>query len=90
MPLPFRRRIQPEFTVPPAESRDQAAVEDEIEHVDRQLLHYAHIPRGRRKWTWTSGVDRLLDMRNAIRPGRAEVPVAGRAEASIANYWENP
>lgn len=67
-PFNWPRRIEPVF--PPAESRDLAAVEDEIEHIDRQLLHYTGIPRERRKWTWMTGVDRLLDLRNAIRPAR--------------------
>jgi len=78
--MPFFRRepIRPVFVTPPAESRDLAAVEDEIEHLDRQLLHYAHIPRPSRKWTWTSGVDRILDLRLALRQaGPDEVPEPG-------------
>jgi hypothetical protein len=86
----LRRRdpIRPEFITPP---QDLAAIRD-VEGVDQRLELIAVMnPAERTTYTWAY-VDRLLDQRNAIRPGRpAEVPVVpGRVESIIANRLENP
>ena len=75
--MPFYRRepIRPAFVVPPAESRDLAATEAEIESIDRRLLALQCIPRASRSASmWPREVDRLLDLRNAIRPARVTAP----------------
>lgn len=64
----LRNKGRVDNTIPPAEPGTHAAAhvdrEDEIEHIDRQVdeaFHYGEMCL----------VDRLLDMRNAIRPGRS-------------------
>lgn len=83
-PFNWPRRIEPKFVVPPAESRDLAAVEDEIEHIDRQLRA---LPPTSQWQLRMKVINDLLDKRNAIRPARPKprpsVPVVpGRDGAS--------
>lgn len=79
MPPLFGRKITPAFVTAQAEP-DLAATEARVEDIDRKLLSIAQMPASCR----VVNVDRLLDMRNAIRPPKvtapADVPVIpGRA-----------
>lgn len=92
MPSPFRRRerLSPDFIADPAEQ----PVPDEVRiaDIDDRLTALALIPRADRSDTWDDQVDRLLAMRNAIRPAcPSPVPVVpGRVDSIIDNHWENP
>jgi hypothetical protein len=83
---PFRRRerLSPDFIAAPAE---QAVVPDEVRVADLDAQAYEAFLAGD-----TAKADRLIDLRNAIRPGRPrEVPVnPGRVDSIIDNDWENP
>jgi hypothetical protein len=89
---PFRRRerLSPDFIAVPAE----LPVPDEVKvaDLDTKLAAIAEIPRDDRSEGLVWQEDRLLDLRNAIRPGRSRpVPVVpGRVDSIIDNYGENP
>lgn len=68
--MPFRRKIEPAFVTPPTETPAAVSVEDRINDVDIKLRSIAVIPRGERGEGLEWQTDRLLDLRNAIRPGR--------------------
>ncbi len=61
--------IQVTHTVAPAEPL--ASIEARITEVDRRLAVIAEVPAPVREPYLLWQVDRLLDLRNAIRPGRA-------------------
>jgi hypothetical protein len=89
----FRRDkpIRPAYATPPTELPNPG-IEAQIADVDRKLLSIAVFPRSERGQGPEWQTDRLLDLRNAIRPAKERKPpvVPGRAEASIENYQENP
>jgi hypothetical protein len=82
---PFRRRdrLSPDFIAVPAEQ--PAPIEDRIADMDTRV-HEAFLAGD------VAHADRLLDLRNAIRPAKPRpVPVVpGRVDSIIDNYWENP
>lgn len=84
-----RKRLSPDFLAVPAEQ----PVPDEVRiaDIDDRLTALAIIPRADRSGTWDEQVDRLLAMRNAIRPAKeSPAPVVpGSFEATNRNYWES-
>jgi len=78
------RRIRPAYVAAPVEPPVPAEVR--IAQIDAQTYEAylaGDMPR----------VNRLIDMRLAIRPARKPRPVPvipGRVESIIDNYWENP
>lgn len=69
----FRPRGEARFVTAPAE----VPIEDRIADIDRQLAEIAAVaPEDRTPHQWWQ-IDRLIDMRNAIRPAyeRAQSPV---------------
>jgi hypothetical protein len=80
MPSPFRRRerISPDFIAVPAE---QPVVPDEVRIADLDTQAYEAFKAGDKAKS-----DRLIDLRNAIRPAKEP----SRIESAIANYQENP
>lgn len=83
MPLPFRRRIRPEFVTPPQEPHMSRAAA--LEGVNIRLSELSGIPHAERTPEYWAELDRLLE-----RHTRLAGLLAGRAEASIENYQENP
>jgi hypothetical protein len=86
MPLPFRRRdrISADFIAVPAEQ----PVPDEVRIADLDSQAYEAFRAGD-----MATADRLIDLRNAIRPAKEPRPVPvvpGRVDSIIDNYWENP
>jgi hypothetical protein len=85
-----RKRLSADFIAVPAEPPvpDEVRVAD----IDDKLAAIAEIPRGDRSEGLEWQTDRLLDLRNAIRPARPRpVPVVpGRVDSIIDNYGENP
>jgi hypothetical protein len=72
----FERKIRPAFITPPAETPPTVTAEARIAELDRKLTAIALIPRGQRTENLLWQENRLLDLRNAIRPGRPRpVPV---------------
>jgi hypothetical protein len=79
----FERKIRPAYVTAPVEP----PVPDEVRVADLDAQAYEAFLAGD-----TAKADRLLDLRNAIRPAKPR-PVAvvqGRADSIIDNYWENP
>jgi hypothetical protein len=76
-------KIRPAYVTAPAEP----PVPDEVRIADLDAQAYEAFLAGD-----TAKADRLLDLRNAIRPARPRpVPVVpGRVDSIIDNYWENP
>lgn len=70
-----RKRLSRDFIAVPAEQ----PVPDEARIADLDTQAYAAFQAGDK-----AHADRLLDLRNAIRPAR------GRVGSIIDNYWENP
>ena len=83
-PFPFRRRIVPEFTVPPAEA---TAIQRLAELQSRQDAALRLID-GLCGSVSSEVQDALLEVRLVLRPAVPVVP--GRVERSAENYWENP
>jgi len=80
----FPRKIRPAFETPPAEP----PVPDEVRVADLDTQAYEAFQAGDK-----AKADRLIDLRNAIRPAKEPRPVPvvpGRVDSIIANYWENP
>jgi hypothetical protein len=91
MPIPFRRRdrISPDFIAVPAEQ--PVPVEVRIADLDQRLSVIAEVPPAERNEALWWQLDRLLDMRNAIRPARQPRPVPvipGRVDSIIDNRRE--
>lgn len=80
----FNRKLSPDFIAVPAE---QTVVPDEVRVADLDAQAYEAFLAGD-----TANADRLLDLRNAIRPAKPRpVPVVpGRIDSIIDNYGENP
>jgi hypothetical protein len=79
-----RKRLSPDFLAVPAEQ----PVPDEVRIADIDAQAYEAFKAGDK-----DKADRLIDMRNAIRPAKEprRVPVVpGRVDSIIDNYWENP
>jgi hypothetical protein len=80
----FERKIRPPFVTAPAEP----PMPDEARVADLDAQAYEAFLAGD-----TAKADRLLDLRNAIRPGRPARPrpvVPGRVGSIIDNRRENP
>ncbi len=79
-----RKRLSPDFIAVPAEQ----PVPDEVRIADIDAQAYEAFLAGD-----MPRADRLIDMRNAIRPAKEPRPapvVSGRVDSIIDNYWENP
>lgn len=79
-----RKRLSPDFIAVPAEP----PVPDEVRVADLDAQAYEAFQAGDK-----AKVDRLIDLRNAIRPAKEPRPVPvvpGRIESAIDNYQENP
>jgi hypothetical protein len=76
-------KIRPAYVTAPAEP----PVPDEVRIADLDAQAYEAFVAGD-----TAKANRLLDLRNAIRPARSRpVPVVqGRVDSIIDNYGENP
>lgn len=70
-----RKRLSPDFIAAPAEQ----PVPDEVRIADLDDKARAAYLEGD-----IAAMDRLIDLRNAIRPAK------GRVDSIIDNYWENP
>ena len=79
----FERKIRPAYVVPPAEAPLAVPDEVRIDQIDIKLRSIAVIPRSERGQGEEWQTDRLLDLRNAIRP-------ASRVDSIIDNLRENP
>ena len=79
----FERKIRPAYVVPPAEPALTVPDEVRIDQIDIKLRSIAVIPRGERGQGEEWQTDRLLDLRNAIRP-------ASHVDSIIDNRRENP
>jgi hypothetical protein len=83
-------KIRPAYVTAPAEP----PVPDEVRiaEIDIKLRSISVIPRCERGEGPDWQTDRLLDLRNAIRPAKPRpVPVVqGRVDSIIDNYGENP
>jgi hypothetical protein len=94
MPIPFRRRerLSPDFFAVPAEPPMVTPDEGKVADIDDKLTAIAEIPRDDRSEGLVWQENRLLDLRNAIRPARPRpVPaIPDRVDSIIDNYWENP
>jgi hypothetical protein len=81
----FRRDkpIKPQFVTAPVGSVD-LAVEAQVATVDARLRTISEVPAYDRGEGLEWQLDRLLDMRNAIRPGRSpEVPIVPGYDGAI-------
>jgi hypothetical protein len=81
-------KIRPAYVTAPVEPPvpDEVRVAD----LDDKLAAIAEIPRDERSEGLEWQADRLLDLRNAIRPARPVPVVQGRVDSIIDNYGENP
>jgi hypothetical protein len=82
----FERKIRPAFVTAPAEP--PVPLEVRIADLDKRLAVIAEVPPAERNEALWWQLDRLLDMRNAIR---RPLPVhAVLLDSIINNYRENP
>lgn len=92
MPGLFRRRerLSPDFIA--VHYEQPVPIEVKVADIDDKLTAIAEIPRDDRSEGLEWQTDRLLDLRNAIRPAKPRpVPVVpGRVDSIIDNYGENP